>query len=56
MYSLKYSSHFKKDLKKFKEDKPVIAELENVLNLLASGKKLPEKYRNHSLTGEFKHS
>lgn len=54
MFSLKYSNHFKKDLKTFKYDKSVLVELEKVLDALAKGKSLPEKNHNHSLKGVFK--
>lgn len=54
MFFLKYSSRFKKDLKPYRYDKAVLLELEKVLDFLAAGKTLPEKYKNHSLSGEFK--
>ena len=54
MFFLKYSSRFKKDLKPYRYDKVVLLELEKVLDFLAAGKTLPEKYKNHSLSGEFK--
>ena len=53
MFSLKYSTHFKKDLKLYKYNKTVLAELEKVLDSLIKGEKLPDKYRNHPLAGEF---
>ncbi len=54
MFSLKYSSRFKKDLKAYKFNKLVLTELSRVLDFLISGKKLEEKYRCHALIGEFK--
>lgn len=54
MFSLKYSSRFKKDLKAYKHDKLVLTELSKALNVLISGKNLDEKYRCHDLIGEFK--
>lgn len=53
MLGLKYSSHFKKDLKSFEHDKDLLLLLKKILNIIASGKQLPEKYRNHKLKGEF---
>ncbi|MFH0951091.1 MAG: type II toxin-antitoxin system YafQ family toxin [bacterium] len=53
MYVLKYSKRFKKELKHYQHDRMVISELEKVLNILASGKVLPEKYSNHRLSGGF---
>jgi mRNA interferase YafQ len=54
MLLLKYSSHFKKDLKPYRRDAELLGELEKVLDLLAKGKKLPDKNRNHQLSGEFR--
>lgn len=54
MFLLKYSSRFKKDLKYYKNNQAVLEELEEVLDILASGEKLPEKNLNHRLLGEFK--
>lgn len=54
MYLLKYSRHFKKDLKSYRHDKVFLDELEEVLDLLAKGIDLPDKYHNHPLRGEFK--
>lgn len=54
MFQLKYSSRFKKDLKKFRYNVDVLNELETVLDILVNGQKLPSKYYNHRLTGEFK--
>ena len=54
MLLLRYSNHFKKDLKLYKYDKTFLAELEKVLDSLIKGEKLSDKYRNHSLTGEFR--
>lgn len=54
MFILRYSSRFKKDLKIYRHDKVVLAELEKVLSVLSKGIKLPPKNANHCLTGEFK--
>ncbi|MFZ4632149.1 MAG: type II toxin-antitoxin system YafQ family toxin [Patescibacteria group bacterium] len=54
MFLLKFSSRFKKDLKPYKRDRVFLIELENVLDILADGRGLPDKYLNHSLIGEFK--
>jgi mRNA interferase YafQ len=53
MLVLKYSGRFKKDLKKYRHEKGALKELELVLDLLIDNKKLPEKYKNHQLSGEF---
>jgi mRNA interferase YafQ len=54
MYFLKYSKHFKKDLRKFKHDRVVLTRLENVLDLLVLAEPLAKEFLNHSLHGEFK--
>jgi len=54
MFSLKYSSRFKKDLKSYKYNKELLSDLEEVLDILANGKSLPVKCHNHRLEGEFK--
>jgi mRNA interferase YafQ len=54
MFFLKYSSRFKKDLKYFQNNKDLLSIIEKVLDILVSGRRLPEKFRNHQLKGEFK--
>ena len=54
MYSLKYSSRFKKDLKRFSHNRYLLLELEKTLDTLAQGRELPKKNCNHQLKGEFK--
>jgi mRNA interferase YafQ len=54
MFLLKYSKQFKKDLKHYKNNSGALQELEVVLDFLAKGAKLPEKYLNHRLQGEFR--
>ncbi len=53
MFSLKYSTRFKKDLKSFKHNKDLLLILENVLDVFISGKSLSKRYANHPLKGEF---
>ncbi len=54
MLLLKYSSRFKKDLKRYQHNKFVLDELGKVLDALVSGKKLSLENLSHRLTGEFK--
>ncbi len=54
MYVLKYSKQFRKDLKRFKNNKIVLSKLEHVLDILVDNKRLSKKYHEHSLLGEFK--
>jgi mRNA interferase YafQ len=53
MFSLKYSSRFKKDLKSYEHEKIVLIELEKVLDILVCGGVLPKKNNSHPLIGEF---
>ncbi|PJD98316.1 MAG: type II toxin-antitoxin system mRNA interferase toxin, RelE/StbE family [Parachlamydia sp.] len=53
MLERKFSTRFKKDLKKYEHKKEVIKELNEVLKLILSKKKLPEKYKDHDLSGSY---
>lgn len=53
MIDRKFSTRFKKDLKKFEHKKDVLREFNEVLKLLLSRTKLPEKYKDHDLIGEY---
>lgn len=44
----------KKDVKLMKKRRKDMSKLINVLNLLASGEKLPSHYKDHQLTGNLK--
>ena len=54
MFELNYTKRFKKDLKHYKGDAELLKELERIFAFLSRGEKLPEKYLNHPLVGEFK--
>lgn len=57
MRMIKFTSRFKKDLKresKGQYGKSLGADLSQVLDMLASDISLPEKYRDHALTGNWK--
>ena len=54
MNTLKLTSQFKKDLKRYKYKTDVIDKLETVLQLLAQGLPLPNENRPHLLTGNYK--
>lgn len=54
MYEIKYTSQFKKDLKKIKKGNYDIEKLKIVIELLASGKLLPIEYKDHKLIGNYK--
>ncbi len=53
MLLIRRSSQFKKDLKKILKQHKNIDVLENIVTMLQEQKALPEKYRDHALTGEW---
>ena len=52
-YQLIYTNSFKKDLRLAKKRNYDMKKMEEVLTLLKSGKKLPRKYKDHQLKGNF---
>lgn len=54
MNTLKLTSQFKKDLKRYKHKNDVIDKLEVILKLLAQGLPIPDENRPHLLTGNYK--
>jgi mRNA interferase YafQ len=53
-YQIKFTSQFKKDSKLVKKQNKNVEKLYSVIEKLAEGKKLEEKFRDHSLTGNYK--
>lgn len=53
MLTIKYHTSFKKDYKRVVRRGYKISLLEEVITLLAERKPLPEKYKDHSLSGDF---
>lgn len=53
-YEVKFTTQFKKDLKLAKKQNKELDKLFEVINLLAEGKKLDLKYRDHELSGNYK--
>ena len=53
MLRLKAATKFKRDLKKFKHNKVIQDELEDIIKLLINERKLPEKNRDHNLVGNY---
>ena len=51
---MKFTTQFKKDLKLAKKQKKDINKLFEVIELLAEGKSLEAKYRDHDLSGNYK--
>ncbi len=53
-YEVKFTTQFKKDLKKAQKQGKDTEKLFEVVEQLACGLPLDEKYRDHSLTGNYK--
>lgn len=53
-YTVKYTSQFKRDVKKAKKQGKDMDHLFAVIEQLAAGLSLPERYRDHALAGNFK--
>lgn len=54
MNTLKFTSQFKKDLKKYKHNATVLDKLEYILKLLVNNEVIPEEFRPHMLQGNYK--
>ena len=54
LLTVKYSNLFKKDYKLMKKRGLNLNLLHEVVDILANNKTLPDKYREHYLTGEYK--
>ena len=53
-YKIKYTSRFKKDLKQVKKQGKDIDKLFEIIEKIANDEVLDEKYRDHSLIGNYK--
>ena len=53
-YIVKPTNQFKKDFKKVHKQHKNLDILKSVINILANGEKLPEKFRDHMLLGDYK--
>lgn len=54
MNTLKLTSQFKKDLKRYKHKTEVLDKLEILLGLLSEGKPIPDTNKPHVLSGNYK--
>lgn len=50
-YNVEYSTQFHRDIRKAKKRGLQLTDLFEVVEILASGKNLPEKNKDHNLTG-----
>ncbi len=53
-YEVRFTNQFKKDIKLAQKQGKDIEKLFSVVNILANGKPLPAKFRDHDLTGDYK--
>ncbi|MCR5636741.1 MAG: type II toxin-antitoxin system YafQ family toxin [Clostridiales bacterium] len=53
-YEIRFTSQFKKDIKLAKKQGKNIDKLFDIISVLADGKSLDEKYRDHDLSGNYK--
>jgi mRNA interferase YafQ len=54
MYALEFTKQYLRDLKLSRKRNLDEEKLNQVIKILISGEKLPEQYKDHSLTGTFK--
>ncbi|WP_375580548.1 type II toxin-antitoxin system YafQ family toxin [Marivirga tractuosa] len=54
MYTLYYTSQFKKDLKKYKNEQSSIEKLKLVITQLEENGTIDKEYKPHKLTGNYK--
>ena len=50
MYTIRRSSQFKTDFKKFKNNEKIVSEFKKIVISLAQKEKLAQKYNDHGLT------
>ena len=53
MYTLKFTSQFKRDVKLAKKQHKNIDKLFRVIDMITQGDVLPSNYRDHALTGNY---
>ena len=53
-YTVKFSKQFKKDYKRVQKQGKNIAVLKSVVEILANGDKLPDKFCDHTLLGKYR--
>ncbi|CAF24636.1 type II toxin-antitoxin system YafQ family toxin [Candidatus Protochlamydia amoebophila] len=53
MLKIELTKSIKRDLKKYKHQKNVLLELQDIIGFLVKKRTLPSKYRDHNLTGNW---
>jgi len=56
MRNISITAQFKRDVKKIKKAGKDAAKLREIIEKIADGKGLDEKYRDHALTGNYRHA
>ncbi|MFK7845042.1 MAG: type II toxin-antitoxin system YafQ family toxin [Rhodothermales bacterium] len=54
MRSIRYTSQFKKDIKRIRKRSKDLDKLKTVIDVLADGKQLEARYRDHALVGNYR--
>lgn len=52
-YIVKFTARFQKDYKKLVKRKFDVSKVHEVIEILASGNELPDKYHDHALSGNY---
>lgn len=52
-YEIEVTSKFKKDFKRVQKRGCNMQELKTVIDILSNGEELPEKYKDHALSGNY---
>ena len=55
MLTVEYTTQFKRDLKQAKKRNKNLDLLQEIMTLIEHEKPLPHKYKNHSLSGNWRH-
>jgi len=53
MLKIELTNSIKKDLKKYKNQKEMLLELQEIIGFLVNKRSLPRKHRDHNLTGNW---
>ena len=53
MLKIELTNSIKKDLKKYKHQKEVLLELQEIIGLLVNKRSLPTRHRDHNLAGDW---
>ncbi len=53
MLTITTSARFKKDVKRLRGNHRLLAALDETIRILSLGEKLPERYENHRLVGDY---